>query len=123
MGGEGAAWPHRHLQGAPLPSAEAQSIPSASKRFKRHVHGLLPFPLSGRKHTRLSFLFSFLAVPCGMLDLSPPTGIEPESLALEAPSLNHRTTGKVPTRLLFLIKANMLQGLVSGDPVSSELDP
>lgn len=115
MGGEGAAWPHRHLQGAPLPSAEAQSIPSASKRFKRHVHGLLPFPLSGRKHTRLSFLFSFLAVPRGMC--------EPESPALEAPSLNHRTAGEVPTRLLFLIKANMLQGLVSGDPVSSELDP
>ena len=58
-----------------------------------------------------------------MLDLSPPTGIEPESLALEAPSLNHRTTGEAPTRLLFLIKASMLQGLVSGDPVSSELDP
>ena len=42
---------------------------------------------------------------------------------MEAGSLNHWAAREVPTGLLFLlIKANMLQGLLSGDSVSSERD-
>ena len=96
--------------------------PKCLKRFKHHVHGLLPFLLPGRKETRLSFLFYFWQLHVACWILVPQQGFNP-SLPLEAPNVNHWTTREVPSRLLFLIKAIMLQGLVSGGPVTSELDP
>lgn len=121
-GGEGVAWLHRHLQGARLPSAEACSIPSASKGLNTTCTAYFPFcSLVGRKpDSHFFFYFWQLHVACWIL--VPQQGFNP-SLPLEAPNVNHRTTREVPSRLLFLIKAIMLQGLVSGGPVTSELDP
>ena len=42
------------------------------------------------------FFFFFLAMPCGMRDLSSPTGIEPVTPAVEARSPNHWTARGVP---------------------------
>ena len=47
------------------------------------------------------FLY-FLAVPCGMQDLSSPTGIKPEPPAVEAQSLNCWTTREVPYHIFFI---------------------
>ena len=77
--------------------------------------------LLGRKpDSHFFFYFWQFHVACWIL--VPQQGFNP-SLPLEAPNLNHRATREVPSRLLFLIKAIMLQGLVSGGPVTSELDP
>ena len=48
------------------------------------------------------FFFVFFSIPCGLQDLSSLPRIEPWTMAVKAPSLNHGTVVEFPTSFFFL---------------------
>lgn len=106
-------WPSQFL--VPDPCRDQwHSIPLGSIR---HVCVLQIHPPTSPPF--LSFLILIiiylLAVPelsCGILDLVPQSGIEPEPTVLGAQSLHHWTTRHVPLHLLFLLLKFIWSGLL-----------